>query len=147
MHKLKWPRRIACITSETTEIVFALGAGDRIVGVSGYSVRPPEARLKEKVAAFTSIRMDKIRELNPDLIIGFSDLQKDIAKELVENGYTVLITNQRTLDEIGDAILAIGRIIGEEQKGIGLRDNFFKELDALAQGSRERMAKNGVCPR
>lgn len=144
---MKWPRRIACITSETTEMVFALGAGERIIGVSGYSVRPPEARQKEKVAAFTSVRMDKIRELNPDLILGFSDLQKDIAKELVENGYTVFITNQRTLDEIGDAILATGRIIGEEQKGIQLRDNFFKELDDLAQGSREHLAKSGVCPR
>ena len=81
---MKWPRRIACITAETTEMVFALGAGDRIVGVSGYSVRPPEARQKEKVAAFTTLRMDKIRELNPDLILGFSDLQKDIAKELRE---------------------------------------------------------------
>lgn len=144
---MTWPRRIACITSETTEMVFALGAGERIVGVSGYSVRPPEARQKEKVAAFTSIRMDKIRELNPDLILGFSDLQKDIAKELVENGYTVLITNQRTLEEIGDAILATGRIIGEEQKGIRLRDDFFRELEELARSSREHLAREKSCPR
>lgn len=143
----KWPRRIACITSETTEMVFALGAGERIVGVSGFSVRPPEARQKEKVAAFTSIRMDKIRELKPDLILGFSDLQKDIAKELIENGYTVLITNQRSLEEIGDAILATGRIIGEEQKGIQLRDDFFRKIEALARGSKEHLRANGVRPR
>lgn len=144
---MSWPRRIACITSETTEMVFALGAGDRIVGVSGYSVRPPEARQKEKVAAFRSLRMDKIRELNPDLILGFSDIQNNIAKELVENGYTVFITNQRTLDEIGDTILATGRIIGEEKRGIQVRDDFFKELEDLARTSREHLAKEETHPR
>jgi iron complex transport system substrate-binding protein len=147
MAEAKWPRRIACITSETTEIVFALGAGERIVGVSGFSVRPPEAREKEKVSSFTSIKMEKIRELNPDLIIGFSDLQKDIARELIENGYTVLITNQRTLEETGDAVLAIGRILGEESKAEALRVSFFKELEDLARGSRERLAAEGARPR
>src|SRR3989338_74590 len=107
-----WPRRIACITAETTEIVFALGAGDRVVGVSGFCVRPAEARAKPKVAAFTSVRLDKLRELRPDLILGFSDLQKDIARELVAEGFTVFISNQRTLQETADMILAIGRLIG-----------------------------------
>src|SRR3989338_10731534 len=106
-----WPSRIICLTAETTEILYALGAGDRIVGVSGYTVRPPEARLKEKVAAFTSVRMDKIRALKPDLILGFSDLQKDILRDLVGEGYNVFVTNQRTLAEIGEAILAIGRLL------------------------------------
>lgn len=131
--KKVWPRRIACITAETTEIVFALGAGDRIIGVSGYTIRPEEARKKPKVAAFTSIRMDKIRELNPDLILGFSDLQKDIARELIEEGFNVFITNQRSLEETGDAVLAIGRLIGLEKKAVRLRDSFFKEIDELAK--------------
>lgn len=137
----KWPRRIACITSETTEIVYALGAGDRIVGVSGFSTRPPEAREKEKVASFTSINMDKIHALKPDLVLGFSDLQKDIARTLVENGYNVFITNQRSLEEIGDVILAIGRVIGEEAKAELLKNNFFNEINSLAKPSQ------GVRPR
>ena len=107
-----WPQRIACLTAETTEMVFALGGGDRVVGVSGYSVRPPEARKIEKVAAFTSVRLDKIKKLGPDLILGFSDLQKDIARDLVAEGFNVFITNQRSLSEIGDALLAVGRLIG-----------------------------------
>jgi iron complex transport system substrate-binding protein len=131
MPSLSWPQRIACITSETTEIVFALGAGDRIIGVSGYSVRPPEARQKEKIAAFKSIRMDKVRELKPDLVLGFSDLQKDIARDLIAEGYTVFITNQRSIEEIGSTILAIGRLIGEQEKAEELHKQFFDELDEL----------------
>lgn len=127
-----WPRRIACITSETTEIVFALGAGERIIGVSGYAVRPPEARLKEKIAAFKSIRMDKVRELKPDLVLGFSDLQNDIARQLVEEGFNVFITNQRTLQQTADALLAIARLIGEEAKGREIYENFLGEIDSLA---------------
>lgn len=127
-----WPSRIITLTSETTELVFALGAGDRLVGVSGYSVRPPEAREKEKVAAFTSVKMDKIRALKPDLILGFSDLQKQIAHDLIAEGFNVFISNQRTLEEIGNTFLAIGRLIGCETKANELYRNFFKELDELS---------------
>ena len=119
-----WPRRIICLTAETTEIIFALGAGDRIVGVSGYTVRPPEARLKEKVAAFTSARMDKIRALKPDLIFAFSDLQKDIVRDLTQEGYNVFVTNQRSLEEIGDVISATGRLLGLPEKAEELFRNF-----------------------
>ncbi|MBI3312704.1 MAG: cobalamin-binding protein [Candidatus Omnitrophica bacterium] len=132
-----WPKRIICLTAETTEIAFALGAGQRIVGVSGYSVRPPEARQKEKVAAFTSVRMDKIRALKPDLILGFSDLQKDILRDLVGEGYNVFVTNQRSLAEIGEAILAIGRLLGEEQKAVKICRDFYAELDTLALKASE----------
>lgn len=131
-----WPERIICLTAETTEIVFALGAQDRLVGVSGYSVRPPEARHKEKVAAFTSVRRDKIRELQPDLILGFSDLQKDILRDLVGEGFNVFVTNQRSLAEIGEVILAIGRLLGLEQKALEIRARFFAELDELAAQNR-----------
>ena len=132
-----WPRRIICLTAETTEILFALGAGDRIVGVSGYTVRPAEARLKEKVAAFTSIRMDKIRSLEPDLIFAFSDLQKDIARELTEAGYNLFVTNQRSLKEVGETIVAVGRLLGLEKKSEELCSKFFGELEALEEKAAE----------
>jgi iron complex transport system substrate-binding protein len=128
-----WPERIVCLTAETTEILFALGAGERIVGVSGYTVRPPEARLKEKVAAFTSVKMDKIRALNPDLIFAFSDLQKDIVRDLAGEGYTVFTSNQRSLREIGDLIIAVGRLIGLEGKAERLREEFFTALEDLSK--------------
>lgn len=106
------PQRIVCLTAETTEIVYKLGAGDRIVGVSGYSVRPPEARKKPRVGAFTGVRWEKIRALQPDLILGFSDLQADIAAALIKEGYHVLITNQRSLQQIEFAIRLLGGAIG-----------------------------------
>ena len=133
----QWPKRIVCLTAETTEIVFALGAGDRVVGVSGYATRPPEARLKEKVSAFTSARMDKIRALQPDLVLAFSDLQKDLLRELAGEGYNVFLTNQRSLDEIGETILAIGRLLGLEANAQKLCDDFYGELDQLEKEAQE----------
>lgn len=133
MSKSEWPRRIICLTAESTEIIFALGAGDRIVGVSGYTVRPPEARLKEKVAAFTTARMEKIRALKPDLIFAFSDLQKDIVRDLTEEGFNVFVTNQRSLKEVNEAILATGRLLGLEEKALVLVDEFNRELDQLQE--------------
>lgn len=132
-----WPRRVICLTAETTEIIFALGVGERIVGVSGYTVRPPEARLKEKVAAFTSARMDKIRALEPDLIFAFSDLQKDIVRDLTEEGYNVFVTNQRSLEEIGEVIISVGRLLGLEGKAEALCDKFYGELDKLEKKASE----------
>jgi iron complex transport system substrate-binding protein len=130
---VRWPKRIVCLTAETTEMAFALGAGDRVVGVSGYSIRPPEARKKEKVAAFTSVRIDKIRKLKPDLILGFSDLQKDILRDLVGEGFTVFVTNQRSLKEVGEAILATGRLLGAADKADEIFKHFFLELEELAK--------------
>ncbi len=132
-----WPQRIICLTAETTEILFALGAGDRIVGVSGYTVRPPEARLKEKVSAFTSLRMDKIKILKPDFIFAFSDLQKDMVRELTGEGFTVFVTNQRSLKEVGETIVAVGRLLGLEEKAGEVFDSFFGELDSLEKKARE----------
>jgi len=129
----RWPNRIICLTGETVEILYALGAGDRIVGVSGYTVRPPEARLKEKVAAFTSVRMDKIRALKPDLIFAFSDLQKDIARDLTQAGYTVFVSNQRSLEDIGHLILACGRLLGLGPEAEKLRENFLGELKTFEE--------------
>ena len=126
-----WPRRIVCLTAETTEILFALGVGERIVGVTGFAVRPPEARLKERVSAFTSARMEKIHSLKPDLIFAFSDLQKEIVRDLTEAGYTVFVTNQRSLQEVGETLLAVGRLVGLERKAEELYEKFYGELGEL----------------
>ena len=85
----KYPSRIVCLTEETTETLYLLGQGDRIVGVSGYTVRPPEARQKPKVSAFINAKFDKIQALNPDLVLAFSDLQADLTAELVRRGLVV----------------------------------------------------------
>src|SRR5580704_1556581 len=92
-----YPQRIVCLTEETTETLYLLGQGDRIVGVSGYTVRPPEARLKPKVSAFINARFDKIEALRPDLVLAFSDLQADIGAELVRRGLAVMTFSQRTV--------------------------------------------------
>jgi len=89
-HLTSYPRRIICLTEETTETLYLLGEQERIVGVSGYTVRPPEARQKPKVSAFINAKFDKILALEPDLVFAFSDLQADIAAELIRRGVTVL---------------------------------------------------------
>src|SRR6187431_3780671 len=94
------PHRIICLTEETTETLYLLGQGDRVVGVSGYTVRPPEARTKPRVSAFINARFDKIQALNPDLVLAFSDLQADLAAELIRRGIPAVAFNQRTVAEI-----------------------------------------------
>ncbi len=137
LSKSDWPQRIICLTTETAETVFALGAGDRVVGVTGYATRPPEVREKEKVSAFTSVRMDKIRALKPDLILAFSDLQKDIVRDLVQEGHNVFVTNQRSLKEVGEAILAVGRLLSLEEKAEEICGKFYGELSELEKKARE----------
>src|SRR6187401_702360 len=107
-----YPSRIVCLTEETTETLYLLGAGDRVVGVSGYTARPPEARQKPKVSAFINARFDKIEALRPDLILAFSDLQADIAAELIRRGHTVVTFNQRSVAEILAMIRMLGGLIG-----------------------------------
>src|SRR5215468_12321540 len=102
-----FPRRIVCLTEETTETLYLLGEQDRIAGISGYTCRPKEARLKPKVSAFTSAKIDKILELRPDLVIGFSDLQAAIAQDLIQAGVNVLVFNQRSVEEIVDMMLML----------------------------------------
>ncbi len=130
-----YPRRIICLTEETTETLYLLGEQDRIVGVSGYTVRPPEARQKPKVSAFINAKFDKILALEPDLVFAFSDLQADIAAELIRRGVNVFTFNQRSVAEILEMILTIGRIVncGEKAKQLVLR--LQSELDAIAQSA------------
>ena len=107
-----YPSRIVCLTEETTETLYLLGEGDRVVGVSGYTVRPPEARRKPRVSAFINARFDKIEVLRPDLVLAFSDLQADIAAELARRGYTVVLFNQRSVAEILQMIRMLGGLVG-----------------------------------
>ena len=107
--KGNYPERIVCLTEETTETIYLLGEEDRIVGISGFTVRPPQARKeKPKVSAFTSAKIDRIIALEPDLVLGFSDLQADIAAELIRRGITVLVFNHRSVQEILSMIRTLG---------------------------------------
>ena len=135
-----YPRRIICLTEETTETLYLLGQQERIVGVSGYTVRPPEAREKPKVSAFINAKFDKILALKPDLVLAFSDLQADIAAELIRRGVNVLTFNQRSVREILEMILTVGRIVGGEERARHLVSNLQGELDAIA-GSAARFAR------
>jgi iron complex transport system substrate-binding protein len=110
------PTRIVCLTEETVETLYLLGEEDRIVGISGYVVRPPQARReKPRVSAFTSANIDKILALMPDLVLTFSDLQAEIAADLIRRGIEVHAFNQRTVAGILDMIRMIGAIVGARE--------------------------------
>jgi iron complex transport system substrate-binding protein len=130
---MHYPQRIVCLTEETTETLYLLGQGDRIVGVSGYTVRPPEARLKPKVSAFINAKFDKIQELKPDLVLAFSDLQADLCAELVRRGMNVVVFNQRSVDEILQMIAMLGGLIGCQQEAEELATRLGSDLDSLRQ--------------
>ncbi|HEV7164043.1 MAG TPA: cobalamin-binding protein [Gammaproteobacteria bacterium] len=130
----RYPERIVCLTEETTETLYLLKEDARIVGISGFTVRPPEARRdKPKVSAFTSAKLDKIAALKPDLVLGFSDLQADIAADLVRMGIEVHIFNHRSVDDIFRMIGTLGGMIGCEAKTRAL----MAELEAGLQQVRE----------
>lgn len=131
-----YPQRIVCLTEETTETLYLLGEGDRVVGISGYTVRPPEARDKVKVSSFLHARYEKIEALKPDLILAFSDLQADITLDLVRKGYPVFTFNQRSIDEILQMIRVLAGMIGVQARGEALAARLAKGLDEV----RERAA-------
>jgi len=107
------PSRIVCLTEETTETLYRIGEADRIVGISGFTVRPPQARKeKPRVSAFTSARIDRILALSPDLVLGFSDLQADIAQELIRQGVSVMVFNHRSVNGILDMMKTLGAMVG-----------------------------------
>jgi len=115
------PQRIVCLTEEPTEWLYLLGEERRIVGISGYTVRPPRAREeKPKVSAFLSAKIDKIVDLKPDCVVGFSDLQADIASQLVKKGIQVTIFNQRSVAEIFSMMYQLAAMVGQETKGLAL---------------------------
>jgi len=115
------PERIVCLTEETTETLYLLGEERRIVGISGYTVRPPRARReKPRVSAFLSAQQDKILALKPDLVLGFSDLQADIARDLAKAGLNIVLFNQRSVDEILSMVLLLASMVGAAERGAAL---------------------------
>jgi iron complex transport system substrate-binding protein len=135
------PRRIVCLTEETTELLYLLGEEDRIVGISGYTVRPPRARKeKPKVSAFTSAKNERIVDLEPDLVLGFSDMQADIAAELVRAGVAVHVFNQRTVAGIFAMARLLGAMVGVSERVEALCAEWRAGLDAIA-------ARAAVLPR
>jgi iron complex transport system substrate-binding protein len=127
-----YPSRIVCLTEETTEILYLLGESDRIVGVSGYTVRPPEARSKPRVSSFLHARLDKIEALAPDLILAFSDLQADIVSSLIRKGFAVMTFNQRSVDEVLQAVRLVGSLVGAQARAEVLANELRAGLDAIA---------------
>lgn len=130
-----YPERIVCLTEETTETLYLLGQGHRIVGVSGYTMRPLEARSKPKVSAFISARFEKIEALRPDLILAFSDLQADISRELIRRGWPVVTFNQRTVAEILQTIRLIGGLVGCQNEATTLADSLKEGLDRVTRSA------------
>ena len=126
------PRRIVCLTEEPTEVLYALGEQDRIVGISGFTVRPAIARReKPKVSAFTSARIGEILKLQPDFVIGFSDIQADIAAELIRQGVEVWISNHRSVPGILDYIRRLGALVGAVDRANAYADVLQRGLDAI----------------
>ena len=130
------PQRIVCLTEEPTEWLYMLGEERRIVGISGYTVRPPRAREeKPKVSAFLSARIDKIVDLQPDCVIGFSDLQADIASQLVKKGIQVTIFNQRSVAEICSMMYQLAAMVGQEARGLELMAGMQRRLLEIEQAA------------
>ena len=137
-----YPERIVCLTEETTETLYLLGEDWRIVGISGFTVRPPRARReKPRVSAFTSAKIDRIVELRPDLVLGFSDLQADIAAELVRAGIEVHVFNHRSVAEILRMIRTLGGMIGCEAKTAALVAQLAAGLDEVRASAATLLAR------
>src|SRR5262245_52035706 len=115
-----YPSRIVCLSAEAVEVLYLLGCGDRVVGVTGFAVEPPEARQKPRVSGFSTIDYEKIDALAPEVVITFSDVQAAAAQELIRRGQTVLATNQRSIAEIYETILLIGRLVRRESEALRL---------------------------
>src|SRR5271156_1090988 len=133
----RYPCRIVCLTEEPTEVLYALGLENRIVGISGFTVRPSRARReKPRVSAFTSARLDRILELKPDFVIGFSDIQADIAQALIKSGIEVWISNHRSVDGILGYVRRLGALVGAAERA----EDYALELEAHIERVRQAAA-------
>src|ERR1700754_1811667 len=133
----RYPQRIVCLTEEPTEVLYALGLEDRIVGISGFTVRPPRARReKPRVSAFISAKVDRILELKPDFVIGFSDIQADIAQALIKRGVEVWISNHRSVDGILGYVRRLGALVGAAEQA----ERYALELEAHLDRVRQAAA-------
>ena len=127
----QYPQRIVCLTEETTETLYRLGAGDRVVGVSGYTARPPEARAKTEGLRVPERAIRQDRRARPDLVLAFSDLQATLSAELIRRGYTVVAFNQRSVAEILQMIRILGGMVGLAARAEALADELERGLDAI----------------
>jgi iron complex transport system substrate-binding protein len=138
----RFPKRIVCLTEEPTEVLYALNQQHRIVGISGFTVRPAQARKeKPKVSAFLTAKIDQILALKPDLAIGFSDIQADIAKALIAAGVEVWISNHRSVEGILDYCVRLAALVGERQQGeklLGQMQALIEEISTQAQSLKQR---------
>ena len=142
------PQRIVCLTTETVEVLYALGEQDRIAGITGYTVRPPEARKeKPKVYAFTSGDIDKIMAVRPDLVLTFSDLQADIARDLIKAGVPVYAFNQRSIDDTLGMVETIGRLVGAEERAMRMVAELEAQIARTRAIAATRIARAGHRPR
>ena len=142
------PQRIVCLTTETVEVLYALDEQDRIAGISGYTVRPPQARKeKPKVYAFTSGDIEKILAVQPDLVLTFSDLQADIARDLIKAGVPVYAFNMRSVDDILGMIETLGRLVGAEAKAGELVATLEAQIETTRTIAAERLARTQHRPR
>jgi iron complex transport system substrate-binding protein len=132
------PERIVCLTEETTEWLYLLGEERRIVGVSAYTVRPAEARQKPRVSAFLTGNIKKIKSLKPDLVIGFSDIQAELAAKLIKEGLSVLVTNQRSLAEIEATLRLIAGIVGQSKKAETLLKTWRKKVETIRRRNHNK---------
>jgi iron complex transport system substrate-binding protein len=133
----RFPNRIICLTEEPTEVLYALGLEDRIVGISGFTVRPARARReKPRVSAFTSAKVDRILALKPDFVVGFSDIQADIAQALIKSGIEVWISNHRSVDGILGYVRRLGALVGAADRA----ERYALELEAHVERVRQSAA-------
>ncbi len=131
------PQRIVCLTEETTEWLYLLGEERRVVGISGYTVRPPRARQeKPRVSAFLTAKIDKILALEPDCVFGFSDLQADIAAALIRQGVQVTVFNQRSLEEIFSMLYQVAAMVGQAAQGLERISVMRADLQHMAQATQ-----------
>lgn len=142
------PQRIVCMTEETTEWLYLLGQEQRIVGISGYTVRPRRAREeKPRVSAFTSAKIDKILELQPDCVLGFSDMQADIASALVRHGVQVTVFNQRSVAEIFSTLYQVAAMVGQGPQGLERIAAMQAQLAAIEAAVAQRVAAGARRPK
>src|SRR6202522_2280406 len=140
----RYPRRIVCLTEEPTEVLYALGLEERIVGISGFTVRPARARReKPRVSAFTSAKVDRILALQPDFVVGFSDIQADIAQALIKAGIEVWISNHRSVQGIVSYVRRLGALVGAASRA----DEYACELERRVETIRQQASQLAQRPR
>lgn len=143
--KSAYPQRVVCLTEETTETIYELGADNLIVGISGFTMRPPRARKeKPKVSTYLDAKFDEILDLKPDVVFAWSDLQADISAELIRRGVEVVCFNQRSIEEILGMVVRLGSFIGKGAEAITYAERLENNVHAARQRGSQRERKPRV---